>query len=435
MLLTDPVNVKFYGAVGDGVTDDTAAIQTAFNTSKVIHFPAGRYIVSNTLMLQGDAKITGDGPEITILQRTANYGNTFNIGTTGAGLGALAFSIEGLWFYKPQTGTPGATSISHPVAANAAHIQVIVGAACNIKRCWFSTMPYGITFQQTTVFTVEDCKFNGLWDPKTPALQEAKAAIWVKSTGGYNVSGVIRNNYIAGGYASASRPVTIGATTINFSESIGTQVGLQIDTCEDLLITGNYFGGQSNSCIELNRQNILSGVRITDNFFDAATVRCINTTTSGDPIVSLIIANNEFNGQTYGKEALRVQNPGNVNSVVKLIMANNSFENFATCPIILSGVTGGLVTGNSISAYNFFNGYPGSADQTSGIYINGTTNRVFCNGNQLGGGVNYLSPTNTGSSPNKCQWGIFATAAGLATAANTQNAGLGLSGGGLTVNV
>lgn len=38
------VNVKDFGAVGDGVTDDTAAIQAAFNAGDVIVIPYGAYI-------------------------------------------------------------------------------------------------------------------------------------------------------------------------------------------------------------------------------------------------------------------------------------------------------------------------------------------------------------------------------------------------------
>jgi hypothetical protein len=50
-------NVKNYGAKGDGVTDDTAAIQSAMNAAwnveaNVLYFPAGTYRVSNTLVWQ-----------------------------------------------------------------------------------------------------------------------------------------------------------------------------------------------------------------------------------------------------------------------------------------------------------------------------------------------------------------------------------------------
>lgn len=51
----DVINVKDFGAKGDGVTDDTEAIQTALNVAKnlrkTLFFPEGQYICSNTLIV------------------------------------------------------------------------------------------------------------------------------------------------------------------------------------------------------------------------------------------------------------------------------------------------------------------------------------------------------------------------------------------------
>lgn len=49
--LKDVVSVKDFGAVGDGVADDTIAIQAAINNShrKVVYFPSGIYKVTDTL--------------------------------------------------------------------------------------------------------------------------------------------------------------------------------------------------------------------------------------------------------------------------------------------------------------------------------------------------------------------------------------------------
>ncbi len=45
------VNVKEYGAKGDGVTDDTAAINLAMLQKGTIYFPPGTYLISDTLKL------------------------------------------------------------------------------------------------------------------------------------------------------------------------------------------------------------------------------------------------------------------------------------------------------------------------------------------------------------------------------------------------
>ena len=57
----DVVNVKDFGAVGDGVTDDTEAIQAALSAaSKAVFFPAGTYITTKTLVVGDNLSLYGD---------------------------------------------------------------------------------------------------------------------------------------------------------------------------------------------------------------------------------------------------------------------------------------------------------------------------------------------------------------------------------------
>lgn len=46
--LDDSVSVKDFGAKGNGVTDDTAAIKVAIDSGMSLHFPAGRYVVQGS---------------------------------------------------------------------------------------------------------------------------------------------------------------------------------------------------------------------------------------------------------------------------------------------------------------------------------------------------------------------------------------------------
>lgn len=75
----DIANVKDFGAVGDGSTDDTAAINRALyqlfcaglNTAvrRILYFPAGVYIVTDALLIPTYATLIGDGLNDTIIKR------------------------------------------------------------------------------------------------------------------------------------------------------------------------------------------------------------------------------------------------------------------------------------------------------------------------------------------------------------------------------
>lgn len=56
-----PANVLDYGAVGDGVTDDSAAIQAAINAASRIYFPAGTYAIGTPIRLPTQKVLYGDG--------------------------------------------------------------------------------------------------------------------------------------------------------------------------------------------------------------------------------------------------------------------------------------------------------------------------------------------------------------------------------------
>lgn len=72
----DWVNVRTLGAKGDNAADDTAAIQKAIDTHRVVYFPTGFYLVTDTLRLRPDTVLIGLHPSLTQIvlpDRTPGY--------------------------------------------------------------------------------------------------------------------------------------------------------------------------------------------------------------------------------------------------------------------------------------------------------------------------------------------------------------------------
>ena len=70
------VNVHALGVKGDGTTDDTAALQQAIDTHRVLYFPGGHYVVRDTLTLKPDTVLIGLHPTLTqidLLDETPGY--------------------------------------------------------------------------------------------------------------------------------------------------------------------------------------------------------------------------------------------------------------------------------------------------------------------------------------------------------------------------
>lgn len=158
------VNVRDFGARGDGTTDDVAAIKAAVTAaaarSATVHFPAGKYRITGPVYWPrgSTVSIRGDGPTLTTIVGGAPHDATFVILGT-ADKRASNITISDLTF--------DLDNVEH---ANALHYYYVSNLA--VRRVRFAnsvlkfigtSTPRGVTattIQDNDHVTFEDCTFE-----------------------------------------------------------------------------------------------------------------------------------------------------------------------------------------------------------------------------------------------------------------------------------
>jgi hypothetical protein len=96
-LLGQSLDVRAFGAVGDGVTDDTVAIQAACANGGAVFVPDGIYMTSSAITLPSNTLLFGNGRGRSIIRAMAAHTGTVitNTGAAGAGnTGIVVRDIE-----------------------------------------------------------------------------------------------------------------------------------------------------------------------------------------------------------------------------------------------------------------------------------------------------------------------------------------------------
>lgn len=151
--LRDRVSVKQFGAKGDGVTDDTLAIQRALNLGGLIYMPPGRYLFSS-LTIPDNTHLFGAGSKTVLATNTLGDGiiNTHPVnGSYAANVTLSDFEIEN-------------TNAEN----NGGAFAQVCGSYINLYRVVTRNWAYGIIFDQTEHGHIRECQFHhftvgGLW--------------------------------------------------------------------------------------------------------------------------------------------------------------------------------------------------------------------------------------------------------------------------------
>lgn len=178
-----------FGAVGDGVTDDSAAVQRAFNASTYVKFPPLPFYLASPVTPQGNATILGSRGTSIILKDGDTTGFDLT-GLTGVTIKGFKFSCAAL------TGTLGGTN-------GKAAVYLYNSAQCTIEdNFFFNIYNAGIRLYDSSNNKIRGNYF-GDWFTTGTANDDA-ANIYLMGASSYNL---IDGNFCLG--ANAGTGITI----------------------------------------------------------------------------------------------------------------------------------------------------------------------------------------------------------------------------------
>ena len=272
--LRESVSVKDFGAVGDGVTDDVAAIELAFTASSLVEFPAGTYLCNTDLDITTDHKIIGNNA--TIQMATGKQVHITGTMDAGATLGgditagdktvtiATSFSANDIIFIEEDDSTTPVATITFSVitAGNATTITSVGNAFVsgdvgkNILVDTSSSSVYITAYSSATSVSGFVSNNNapsttsytsGNWSLRTPFAQSRPY---------YNRGELGRVRSYAGGAATLETDCIEGYTG---ASTKGYKITPILSEIQDLNITGN-FASNGVLLIENARDVTLSNV-------------------------------------------------------------------------------------------------------------------------------------------------------------------------------
>ena len=321
----DFVNVKDFGAIGDGVNDDTEAIQEAINTGKNVLIPEGVFLISRNLTISDVSwkrVIKGVGDEYT--PSTTIITNTYPAITCLAGgvtieklqLKTESPILEGdYWFidaYKTKMDNPDID--------------------LTIRNCNFEGLPYAIRIKGRNI-VIEDNLFFGI----------TNAVLKIDFT--ENIDNPMPDNpYVYNNLQSGMRGYILKNNRCHYIRSyLIENVGFNAENITGIQILDNFMEGT------LFVKGYLKDALIAgNNAFQVSTSKpmfdCIS-------IKNVVINGNIMKGE-YTFDGLYESSMENIivcPDVENLIFTNNYISNVRTNVFWFSGVSNRIIFENNIS--------------------------------------------------------------------------------------
>jgi len=198
MIKGAPANVMDFGAVGDGVANDTAAIVAALAAADAIYFPPGTYLVSGNINIQAKTlngfswrdtiiKLAGSNTNTPVFINSANSSSPWG---SGGGCVLDNLSIRGNW---------DGTTVN-PISINdfnnlGSVVRWYAGAYVNVSNCRISDgFGHGLAFERLgySYFQFNEVtthKYDGI-HLTAPSFSDAITATYVSNNSVHSCVGI-----------------------------------------------------------------------------------------------------------------------------------------------------------------------------------------------------------------------------------------------------
>ena len=344
--LRESVSVKDFGAVGDGATDDTAAIQTALDSGAgTVFFPQGTYLVTSSIIIPANTDITNDGTNRTIIDyRGTGYAFEGSAGMVRVSLdfGVIDCTNTTAGFLRLKYGMSRSVVKMRGIVKAGAAVEGILLCGANPDTGLANGNCYG------NIFEVHTSKSSGATATGT--------ALWLK---GSNLSNARANTHLIAGTSTFDgfqtgirieygQGNTIENVTINGpAEDAGIDIVGASDTYGNLILNPYLDSGITGPKIRL--ENTGSGL----SYWNMAEIYC--SVPNIEPSDITLVSNPSIPGyrlvnraKTYAPASTdnAATNPQNSKAVGFYGNTNTGCTHFASA----QNYNGGAIT---VSGYNF----------------------------------------------------------------------------------
>ncbi len=322
------VRDPLYGALGDGTTDDTAAVQAALTAvghqgGGEVLLPKGTYRTTAALTIASHTTLRGVGRKISVL-----FADHTGIGITAGG---TVNAVVGKYITLKDCGIDKFTSAS---AGTGSGFMDLAGAFLRLENVFLRDCLYQVILDQSEHVEVHGCEFIG-------TTTATEVGIWL-------VNGPV--------HTATANPMYTNVITISdcqFNCVIGSATTHILD---DGGVNHNILHNNFNAGSMGIRAASTENLRVAGNFFESQTtapLRLAVTTLGGTtyfPNISPDVSDNAFSttsGATYHVDLYSALN-GSIRDNVFVFVAGNS----AAFSLQTDTIQGVLVEGNSKLLYS-----------------------------------------------------------------------------------